>query len=136
MIYDYTTYSKRQKFAFATCMVFTRRENDYVEVYLDEIAAAACRANDEVAARLRLKPADLDLVTLIGHLVSTSVVHEWLHFEENAEERSACFATEQLEAALTKENWQGEDLTCEMTKKRIRNYRRLDRRGDHVQFRR
>jgi hypothetical protein len=115
MIYDYTTYSKRQKFAFATCMFFTRREDNCVEVYLDEIAAAACRANDEVAAKLGLEPADLDVVEFIGHLISSSVVHEWLHFEENTEERSARFATEQLEAALTKENWQGEGLTHYVT---------------------
>ena len=41
--FDFTTYPKRTLFTFATCLFFTRRGTDYVEVYLDEIATAAFR---------------------------------------------------------------------------------------------
>jgi hypothetical protein len=105
MLFDFTTYSKRKKFTFATCMFFTRRDDDYTEVYLDEIASAAYQANAETERILGIAPGDLDVIEFIVHLISTSVVHEWLHEEANLEERPVRFATEQLDKILTDHDW-------------------------------
>jgi hypothetical protein len=103
---DFTTWAKRTHFRFATCMFFTNTGNDRcVEVYLDEIATAAYKACTEVARALRLNAGGLDPAYFIGHLISTTLAHEWLHEEVKLEERPARWATEQLEAALFVADW-------------------------------
>jgi len=101
MIFDFTTYPQRRKFSFGACMFFTRT----VEVYLDEIAVGAYRANIETASALGVNPTFLDIVPFISLLIATTMVHEWLHAEENLEEGPTQFATQQVEEALRNENW-------------------------------
>jgi len=105
MNFDFTTYPKRTKFAFATCMFFMRRDEDFVEVYLDEIAAAACAANTQVAKALGILNEDLDLTDLLSCLISVTVVHEWLHEVAGLEEPPTRWATQQVEETLTNRNW-------------------------------
>jgi len=108
MIWDFTTYAQRELYKFATCMYFIRREGDHVEVYLDEIATAAFVAterNQKLFSVGRVPLDALDPCNLTMLLLSCSVVHEWLHYEADLEEKPVQFATEQLLHALTNPYW-------------------------------
>jgi len=106
LIYDFKTFGERQKFKFATCLFFTCGDDDLVEVYLDEIATAAFKSVRETEEAFGLNPGDLgDPHDLILLLISTSVVHEWLHHEIGLDECSVGFATEQLQNALVEPDW-------------------------------
>jgi hypothetical protein len=113
MIFDFTTYAKRDFYKFATCLFFTRSEGDRVEVYLDEIATAVYKAADENARLFGLgpvQPSALEPSNLIMLLISTCVVHEWLHHEQNLEERPVVYATEHVLHGLTDPEWPRELL--------------------------
>jgi len=58
MNFDFTTWAKRTKFTFATCMFFTRSDDDCVEVYLDEIAVRFRNKHEAEVERLFVVPAD------------------------------------------------------------------------------
>jgi len=106
MIYDFKTFAERQKFKFATCLLFTCSDDDLVEVYLDEIATAAFKSASETEKAFGLNPGDLgDPYDLIILLISTTVVHEWLHREPRLDESPVAFATEQLQNALVESDW-------------------------------
>ena len=106
MIFDFTTFRNRTKFKLATCIFFTNRESDFVEVYLDEIAAAAFQSAEETERLLGLKPGVLgSTYKLLYLLISTSIVHEWLHHEIGLEEKCVGFAEEQVQNALINSNW-------------------------------
>jgi len=106
MIYDFKTFADRQKFKFATCLFFTCGDDDLVEIYLDEIATAAFKSVRETEKALGLNPGDLgDPYDLIMLLISTSLVHEWLHHEGGLDERSVGFATEHLQNAVVEQDW-------------------------------
>jgi len=106
MIYDFTTYAHRELYKFATCIFFTRSENDRVEVYLDEIAAAAFEAKRRLIHVFGLNAEKFsDPVGLIVPMIADAVVHEWLHHEIDLDERPARFASEQLYAALLDKTW-------------------------------
>jgi hypothetical protein len=97
MIWDFTTYAQRELYKFATCILFTRSEDDRVEVYLDEIATAAFEAKHRLIQDFGLKPKTIaDPCDLIVLLIAGAVVHEWLHHEAHLEEKAARFASEQL----------------------------------------
>lgn len=105
MIYDFKTFAERQKFKFATCLFFTCSDDDFVEVYLDEIARAVFKARETERA-FGLNSGDLgDPHDLIVLLISTSLVHEWLHHQAGLDEAPVAFATEQLQNALIYPDW-------------------------------
>lgn len=108
MILDFTTYTRRELYKFATCLFFTRSENDRVEVYLDEIATAAFKAAEENARLFGVGPVQADALEpskLITLLISTCIVHEWLHYEMKLEEHPVVFATDHVLHALTDPEW-------------------------------
>jgi hypothetical protein len=108
LIWDFTTYTRRELYKFATCIFFTRGEGDRIEVYLDEIAAASFEAQRRLAPALGLNPEDMpEPYELLIFLIDTSVVHEWLHHEAGLEERPARFGTEHVLKALTHPGWPG-----------------------------
>ena len=97
MIWDFTIYAQRELYKFATCIFFTRSEDDRVEVYLDEIATAAFDARRQLIHHLSLKAEEVgEPYGLIVLLIADVVVHEWLHHEAHLEEKAARFASEQL----------------------------------------
>jgi len=97
MIWDFTTYAQRKLYKFATCILFTRSEDDRVGVYLDEIATAAFEAIHRLIHHFGLKSKMVaDPCGLIVLLIAGAVVHEWLHHEAHLEEKAARFASEQL----------------------------------------
>jgi len=111
IIYDFTTYARRKLYKFASCTVFTRSGNDRVEVYLDEIAAAALDVKHRVMHEFGLNendvsvPAELLIPAIIPTMIADAVVHEWLHHEVGLDEKPTCFASEQLRRALLDESW-------------------------------
>jgi hypothetical protein len=106
MIWDFTTYAQRELYKFATCIFFTRSQDDHVEVYLDEIATAAFDAKRKLIMSLGLSPDHIpEPYELIGMMISEAIIHEWVHHEENLEEKPARFASDQLHRALTLPEW-------------------------------
>jgi len=101
MIWDFTTYAKRELYKFATCILFTRSKDDRVEIYLDEIATAAFEAEHRLIHHLGLEAKEVaDPCDLIVLIIAGAVVHEWLHHEAHLEEKTARFATDQLYEAF------------------------------------
>ena len=58
MNFDFTTWAKRTKFTFATCMLFTRTDEDCVEVHLDEIAVRFRNKHEAEVERFIVVSAD------------------------------------------------------------------------------